>query len=130
MNNDNFISALKGQKVKRKRIRINQESLNNLKQLKQAIGGTLELCEMVECCFDYFERSQIKFVQDNNLDGNAQSIVTSLKKEKAGIQIYIREDIVEKLNDMKGRIKISVQQIISQIIDLQIINLKTTSKIS
>lgn len=130
MNNDNFISALKGQKVKRKRIRINQESLNNLKQLKQAIGGTLELCEMVECCFDYFERSQIKFVQDHNLDGNAQSIVTSLKKEKAGIQIYIREDIVEKLNDMKGRIKISVQQIISQIVDLQIINLKTTSKIS
>lgn len=126
MINDNFLRALRGQRIKRIRIRINQDSLDNLKQFKQTIGGTLDLCEMVECCFDYFENSQIKFdLQKNNLESNPQSIISSLRKEKASVQINIREDIVESLNNIKNRINVPVQQIISQIIDLQINNLKS-----
>lgn len=112
MQDNKFLIALKGKKVPRKKIRVDNNTMENLKAVKKQINSTLDICEMAECCFDFFDYKDF-------ISGNTDLFDTlQIKKESA--QLLIREDIYNELQRMKNKTAVPVQSIVSCIIDLQL----------
>ncbi len=119
-----LLQALIGQKINRKKIRIDKDLFDALKSIKQEYHGSLEIYEMAECCFDHFD------IQKGNITIEPKEgeldIFEKLQEEKRSSQIWIREDIFKKLESIKEQTGAPIQNIYSLIIRVQVRSLKTT----
>lgn len=110
-----FLKAIIGNKITRQRIYIDTCLLDELTEIKQKYDSSLSICEMVECCFDYFN------LDDPYQKEHAQNscIYQKFKETKKVSQLYIREDIVTILKQIKNQTGVSIREIISEIIKIQ-----------
>lgn len=109
MNIEEFITALKGERVIRKKIYITPEAAENLQFIKKELDSCLNLPEIGECCFDYYD---FKTIPDQDLE-------KFFSQKKKGVQLRIREDIYNYLVELRKRSNTSIQYIMSYIIIAQ-----------
>lgn len=108
-----FQEAIKGQKIKRKKIYVDKEVLDLLQKKKKELPSHLAICEMAECCFDYFDRKGFRCPEmPINIFG---------EKKESG-QLLVREDIYNELVMMKSLTGTSIQYMMSLIIKAKILS--------
>lgn len=112
---DDIIKALAGEKINRKRIYIARDVIEKLKTLKKKIRGSLEVCEMVETCFDRFN-----FTGEFKEEKRENTLDKFSEKKVEYVQVYIREDIIKKLMEIKNISGVPANEIITKIILFQI----------
>ncbi len=110
---DKMKTLLLGVKINRKKIYIERGVIDKLKEIKRENQGSLDICEMVECCFDNFDFSMPQQIDPDNSD-----IMETFSRKDESVQLLIRDDIYDKLKDMKKASGRTVHDIISLIVQL------------
>ena len=110
---DEMKMLLLGVRINRKKIYIEKGVIDQLKEIKRENLGSLDICEMVECCFDNFNFSIHKQIDQDNND-----IMETFSRKDESVQLLIRSDIYDKLKEMKKASGRTVHDIISLIVKL------------